>query len=569
MKSIPACCLSAALLACASSAFATPEYLIVGDGSQGQRCQFASIQDALDAAAANGPDLDYVLVTSTLSYTSQQLVVTNQNVLIEGGYSDCDLTPPAGAPIPSPIVGDGAHSVLTLVSNDGGFYEIRLRNLDISGGGGDAASFGAGINANGNQLVSLQNLRIHANAGGNGGGLSILQSGTLGPIVELYADTRIDHNTASGQGGGVFAQGGALRLRADRVSIDHNAASAGGGVFCSFCDMQVGRYGNVLDSEPATGASIDNNTASNVGGGIVLGGNSAFLGAYELAIDANHANTAGGGIYAYNGAVITMQRDYPNVLSLNCAPADTCARLRGNTVGSGAPPTAGGALYLASGARADLAQVLIADNIAADGSAVMVDGATFNAESTLFTHNQSTDPAGFVGALIRYQYTAPDAPPHGRIAFGTFAGNTRQDVNGVTRAAIDIVAQADTVLNIYSSAMYDAVYPLLAYGAFATDCVVHATGGALDSHGTHTRETITGGPGQPPSPGFNRPASGDYRLRSESFLTDYCDAVAYAPTTRDIVLTPRCQNDPRNPDDYGICDVGAYESDHLFGNGVD
>ena len=95
--------------------------------------------------------------------------------------------------------------------------------------------------------------------------------------------------------------------------------------------------------------------------------------------------------------------------------------------------------------------------------------------------------------------------------------------------------------------MYDAVYPLVAYGAFATDCVVHATGGALDSHGTHTRETITGGPGQPPSPGFNRPASGDYRLRSESFLTDYCDAVAYAPTTRDIVLTPRCQNDRQKP----------------------
>jgi len=63
--------------------------------------------------------------------------------------------------------------------------------------------------------------------------------------------------------------------------------------------------------------------------------------------------------------------------------------------------------------------------------------------------------------------------------------------------------------------------------------------------------------------------NGDYRLRSESFLTDYCDTTNYVPTTRDIVLTPRCVDDPRNPDDHGRCDVGAYESDHMFGNGYE
>jgi hypothetical protein len=558
------------LLAGASSAFATPAYLIVGDGNQDQHCQYATIQDALDAAAANGPDLDYVFITSTLSYASQQLFVTNQNVLIEGGYTDCELTPPEGTPTPTPVVGDGAHSVFTLVSNDGGFHEIKVHNLDISGGGGDVNSTGGGIAANGNQFTSLQNVRIHDNASGNGGGLAIIQGGTLGrPIFELYADTRIDHNATSGLGGGVYAGGGILRLRADRVSIDHNAAVSGGGVACIGCEMEVGRYGDIVEGVLASGASIANNTASAAAGGILLAGNTAFLGAYELAIDANHAGTAGGGIYAYNGAIITMQRDYPNVFALNCAAGDYCTRLRGNSVGNGAAPTTGGALYLAHAARADLAQVLIADNIAAEGSAVTVDGAAFNAESTLFTHNQSTDPAGFVGTLVRYKYTAPDAPPHGRLAFATFAGNTRLDVNGVTRAAIDIVAQADTVLNVYSSAMYDAVYPITAYSVFATDCIVHATGGLLDGHGTHTRETITGGPGEPPGPGFNDPANGDYRLRSESFLTDYCDAVVYTPTTRDIVLTPRCQDDPRNPDGYGVCDVGAYESDQVFGNGYD
>jgi hypothetical protein len=37
---------------------------------------------------------------------------------------------------------------------------------------------------------------------------------------------------------------------------------------------------------------------------------------------------------------------------------------------------------------------------------------------------------------------------------------------------------------------------------------------------------------------------------------------------RDLVLTPRCHDDPRKSNSYGTCDVGAYESDQIFGNGM-
>ena len=555
-----------ALLACVSTAFATPQYLIVGDGSPDLPCEYPTLPSALDAAAANGPDLDYVMITSTIGHTGQQLVVANQNVLIEGGYVDCELNPGSVA---TAIVGDSAHSVFTVISNDGGFYEIRFHNLDISFGGGDVNSVGGGVATSGNEAVSLENVRIHDNSSGNGGGLAIIHTSTLGPIIELDANARIDHNTTGGLGGGVYASGGALHLRADRVSIDANAAMAGGGVACIDCDMEVAAFGNVAGGEIASGARIADNTAVTTGGGLLLGGADAFLGAYELAFDTNHASGAGGGIYAYNGAYISMQRDYPSAFTFNCTPADPCTRLRGNAVGDGLPPSTGGAIYLSHGARADIAQALIADNTAAEGSAVTLDGATFNAENTLFTRNHSADPVNFSGPLIRAKYTVPDDPPHMRIAYATFAGNTERLVDGTQRNAIDILAQADTLLSIYSSAMYDAVYPLVAYSAFTTDCVVHATGGVLDGHGTHTRETITGGPGEPPGPGFNQPTNGDYRLRSESFLTDYCDTTHYVPATRDLVLTPRCVDDPHNPDDYGSCDVGAYESDHIFGNGLD
>jgi hypothetical protein len=125
--------LAAALSASATAAIATPQYLIVGDGSQNQHCQYATIQDAIDAAAANGPDLDYVMITSTVGHTGQELRVLNQNVLIEGGYLDCELNPGS---MPTAIIGDGVHSVLTLASSDGSFHEMRVRNLDISLGGG-------------------------------------------------------------------------------------------------------------------------------------------------------------------------------------------------------------------------------------------------------------------------------------------------------------------------------------------------------------------------------------------------------------------------------------------------
>jgi hypothetical protein len=34
-------------------------------------------------------------------------------------------------------------------------------------------------------------------------------------------------------------------------------------------------------------------------------------------------------------------------------------------------------------------------------------------------------------------------------------------------------------------------------------------------------------------------------------------------------MTPRCRDDPRKINAYGMCDVGVYESDHVFGSGLE
>lgn len=567
------------LFACAIAlpplALASPQYFIVGatqDAQGGQtHCQYENIQDAIDAAYANGSDLDYIFITSTKSYLGQALTLHDQNLLIDGSYDNCDLAPTDPPPASTAIVGDGAHSVLSIDASNAGSIQIDLKALDISGGGDDGS--GGGLDVRDNVFATLSNVRVHDNASFAGGG--IYSQPTVqahGSIVELLAGTRIDHNNASsGSGGGVFAASSQLRMRAENVIIENNLAGSGGGVACLACSMTVGYFGPVTPGVAGNGATIRNNAVGGGGGGLLIGGLNALLDAHELAIDNNTAGGVGGGIYAYGGAQLNMQRDYPNVQSLNCERSDPCTRIRGNTVGNGAPTALGGGIYLKGGSRADLAQVMIADNAAGDGAAAYVESSTFNTESVLFSGNHSADTPSLAGVLIHAVNAASGPPVSLRLAFSTFAGNLETDNTGTTRAAIDLLMPftGGGGLEIYSSAMYDAVYPLTAYSPYISDCVVHGRGGVLDAHGVNTREAYTGGAGDPPSPGFNNPAAGDYRLRSESFLTDYCDSSRYVPTTNDIVLDPRCVDDPRNTDDYGRCDIGAYESDHLFGNGFE
>jgi hypothetical protein len=210
---------------------------------------------------------------------------------------------------------------------------------------------------------------------------------------------------------------------------------------------------------------------------------------------------------------------------------------------------------------ADIAQTIIRGNAAQNAGVAFVNDSTLYLEGALVTGNQSVDTAAKADAMITTQFTDTQHPANVRIAYSTFSGNREQQTSGNVVPAIDIVAQQYTALSIYSTALFDAYYPVTTYSAYTDDCVV--SGGGVDYYGTHSRFLPVGGPA------FNNASAGDYRLRSESPLNDFCDASVFAPTHRDLVLTPRCHDDPRKSDTYGICDAGAYESDHLFGNGLD
>lgn len=545
------------LLALTLAADAGAITLAVG---QGPDCSASSLSQALAIAAANGPGPHLIIASAEISYTNQRLFTGSIDVTIQGAHG-CD-----GADDDQIVLnGDGANSVLTVSGTTN--RTVTLRNLVVRNGRGSNGR-GGGITMNGQVNVTLDNTQVRENHADSGGGGVYIENATgqSSGILALLPGSRIEFNTAgtvggsSGQGGGVFAAGGRVRMHVSDTHISDNRANGpGGGIALVGGELLTGKLVEQADGT-ANGARVERNQSTTAGGGIYVFGTTGRIEANELIVHMNTAADAGAGIYATNSGYVRMQRDYPNAFStLNCAWSPGCSRLSDNIVASGAQGGRGGALALFSGARADIAQTIIRANVAAEAPGAYVRGATLNMEGVVFHLNQSHDSATQGTAIIRTAYVLPEAVPQLRIAYATFARNSTTASNNQLRASQDILAQQNTLLELNSIAFYDSPYSPGTYGAYTDDCIVRTGGAGLDPHGTHTRYLVEG------TPGFNNLGFGDYRLRSSSVLTDYCDTSVYQPQYRDPNLVPRCTDTPGKADRHGRCDVGAYESDHLFG----
>ena len=80
-------------------------------------CDYASIQEAIDAGVANGPGADTIVVANTGTYAGVALVVTDQSLAIDGGYDSCAHQAPAAA---ADIRGNGADPVLRIAPDPAG-----------------------------------------------------------------------------------------------------------------------------------------------------------------------------------------------------------------------------------------------------------------------------------------------------------------------------------------------------------------------------------------------------------------------------------------------------------------
>lgn len=102
-------------------------------------------------------------------------------------------------------------------------------------------------------------------------------------------------NATGNSGGGVYAGGGTLQIV--NCHITNNTANYGGGVFLGDWQNNVPPSNLVL-----SGSILDDNTASNTGGGVYAAGSATL---YNTTLEANSAGNHGGGIHVAGSATLT------------------------------------------------------------------------------------------------------------------------------------------------------------------------------------------------------------------------------------------------------------------------
>jgi len=370
----------ATLAFAAPSAFAFNVYTVGGDAS----CGYAFIQDAIDAAASN-PGEDYVFIASNRTYESQHLVVTDQDIDIVGGFTDCsDFDPGLDQ---TTIGGTSGHSVFEIE----GSSHVYISNLVMTGAVMDASHSGGGIYFGGVGALALNNSWVFANQAGYGGGIDVSPTG---PTTLTLTASTVSGNTALVSGGGIRIEGQTTLTATHTPSqyniyIAQNAALGqgdigyGGGIevlgpavanVSSVVDLNYAPYGggiaavatsagsaivNLFTTDPAQPVTLYGNQAASTGGGIFLkpladGSLGAKLCAQEFAIDANIA-VNGAAVYADEDSGLGSIAFFNNATcdqpagAVLCAPGTACNEFNDNqSMDTNQQPTTGATVLVQS-----------------------------------------------------------------------------------------------------------------------------------------------------------------------------------------------------------------------------
>lgn len=299
-------------------------FTVGGDAS----CTTTSIQTAIDDAKQH-PGEDYIFIASNRTYSDQHLVVTDDDVIIEGGFTDCgDFDNAADT---TRISGTSGHSIFEIEGNS----QVLLWNLELTGASLRSDQKGGAIYFGGVGNLSLKNDWIHDNTAGYGGAFAIDPSGPAG--VSLEQNLIIGPNTA-------LVQGGAIRIE---------------GLTTLTAGWSAGQPPIYIGGNVALGQGD-----SAAGGGIEVVGPASFNGAARI-----HDNTAdyGGGIaaFAHNGDAATV--------SLYTTDTGNPVQLANNVA-----KNTGGAMFLKSSdsgatANACLQDFQVLANTAQNGAAFYAD----------------------------------------------------------------------------------------------------------------------------------------------------------------------------------------------------
>ncbi len=552
-------------------------------------CDFNSVQAAIDSGAAE------IRVVNAVDRV-ENLLIDDRDVEIVGGYADCE-TALDGFPITGASVINGSGAVLPVITvfANGPQRQITLRNIVLRGGTADPGSFrpAGGIStAFANVRLTLHNADVFNNDGVLGGGIYI--GGANSELILSGSVVRV--NTAA-NGGGVYCESGARVVvrggHSGNISLNNATGLStdegnGGGIYADDCEVEL--------------------SSGNLPGTLGPGG-----------INGNKAHRHGGGIYAVNGSVVTLNghnpydtfQTRPATLEGNRADADFAGGGEGGAIyatGAGTRIDAfgtliegnrsgfhGGGFYLQDGAHLNMHRLpakcwdafkcnYFLDNRASTNNGVggaiyLRTGATATIAQTYFDDNRADEGtaiyASHNGTAVTLEgnmfwHNGNDGLDnyndlHAVVSVGdaaiTAGFNTFAD-NDLTSATL----RADGALfHVFSSVIHDV-------GSGPVVDIANGANTVFDCIQTHD-VSLTGSQIQIGNPAFLNLSTGDlHLLHLTSPAIDVCDTVAYTPVFNDIDNDPRGYNDPTHPNTLGPYDLGAdetEENDVIFRNGLD
>ena len=344
---------------------------------------------------------------------------------------------------------------LTVSKNYADKVYDNTANYDRSGGGGIAS-----VKAN----LTLDNVTVTDNYTKNhsdGGGVCAL-GGQL-----TINNSKIENNASDDNGGGIYTENTVLKI--DKAVIKNNRAPTAGGIYTAndkdiINKGQNYQLGTKVVSIPNEGSTIsdttiESNIASNIGGGLYIGGQNE-LKISNSTIRGNNGASQGGAIVAYSARAIELDgvsisdntaQSGAGIYALCTAVCNTDIHLLNDTAidTNTATGSFGGGIYaLASGnnrTTISVADSSISGNTALNGAGIFTYASpdlttqeitaeiNVNLNSGATMHN-NTATTGSGGAIYAYDKSAHINVAEGSALYNNTAGAAGDDLllNGAT-----------------------------------------------------------------------------------------------------------------------------------------
>ena len=187
----------------------------------------------------------------------------------------------------------------------GGMYVGTTSNLTLRNSkllNNDGASQGGAIVAYSAGTIELDDVSISENKAQSGAGIFAMCTAADNTDIRLLNGTAIDKNTATGDGGGIYAYALANThsVTVANSSVSGNTAASGAGIFTYKSGSAV------INVDLQSGAVMHNNNAvTNMGGAIYANASNINIAA-NSAVYNNTAAAAGDDLYLNNGSIFTL-----------------------------------------------------------------------------------------------------------------------------------------------------------------------------------------------------------------------------------------------------------------------